>query len=142
MAVKQSTDLACRSSNQRSVPVKASKPRKAKSGYDPHNHIGFQAEVSSERVLKVETAAATQEINRRIVLSTMARSGAELVEGFRDESSHDALLNMIEATSGYIDYLEAVIDIAKAASARLIVAGEVIASEQKLNNRSTEATND
>jgi len=142
MAVKQSTDLACRSSNQSGSLVKTSRPRKTKSGYDPHNHIGFKAEVTPERVLKVESAAAMQDINRRIVLSTMARSGPELVEFFRDESNHDTLFFMLEATSGYIDYLKAAVDIAESARARLIVAGEVIASGQKLNSRSKEATND
>jgi len=73
----------------------------------------------------------THGVRRRVMLATLSSSKADLLEGFgRDAASGEVLFETIDWLNEYRDHLSAYLELVGAASARLLVVGQVLADRE------------
>ena len=62
-------------------------------------------------------------VERRIVLATLARSGPQLMESFKDDAEGDLLMDIVDQMTEYEKHLKALLEFTEAARARLLIVG-------------------
>lgn len=62
-------------------------------------------------------------VERRMVLATLARSGPQLMEGFKDDAEGEVLLDLVDQMTEYEKHLKALLELTEAARARLLIVG-------------------
>jgi len=67
-------------------------------------------------------------VNRRIMLATLTRSSAQLIDGFRGDDGAGAS-SMLKAIGGYKDYLKALLEMTECAENRILATCHVLIEE-------------
>jgi hypothetical protein len=89
----------------------------------------FAAVITEADVDKIEGVARGFGVNRRILTASMMRSREELIDsgaGLTPEQTGGAILEMLDAAHEYDKHLDAMKDMVKTASARLIAAAQTM----------------
>ena len=91
----------------------------------------FDALLSGDDVKKIEAIAQNWGIARRIGISLLSRSKAQLVDGIDSEEKANVMLEMSNDIHAYTDHLKSQIEMMEAASIRIMSALATVAIERQ-----------
>ncbi len=89
----------------------------------------FPAAITERNIDAIEKAAQSFGVNRRMLLITLARGREELIKGAGDQKPEEIgeiICDLLGMAKEYNKHLDAMKDMVKRASARLIAAGETM----------------
>lgn len=89
--------------------------------------IDFDALLTDAQRAKIEANSQEWGQQRRMALSVLSRSRAQLQEKFEQGTGPDALMDMAENLAAYLDHLKSSIEMAECALARALTVAQFIA---------------